>query len=103
MDNNNLDTCYDGVMKLQEEGIKDVDYLEMFDKDFLKQLIDNLKCPGGQINVGGAMVATTAFKFGVKVQIRLEAVLESCKIVQDSGKIYHQHHDIVRPNHQGHQ
>ena len=54
------------VVNLQEEGIKDVDYLEIVDKDFPKKLSDNLKLPGGRINVGGAMFATSAFKFGVK-------------------------------------
>ena len=39
-------------------------YLEIVDNNFLKQLTDNLKLPGGQINVGGAMIATPDFKFG---------------------------------------
>ena len=47
--------------------------MEMADKDIIEQLIDNLKLPDGQINVGGAMVATPAFKFGAKSYMRLEA------------------------------
>ena len=47
----------------------------MIDKDFLKLLIDNLKLPGGQINVGGAMVVTPEFKFGAKSKMILEAAL----------------------------
>ena len=39
----------------------------MFDKDFLKHLTDNLKRSGGQINVGGAMVATLSFNPGAKL------------------------------------
>ena len=45
----------------------------MIGKDFLNKLTYNLKLPGGQVNVGGAMVAMTYFKFGAKSQIRLEA------------------------------
>ena len=45
----------------------------MFDKDFLKHLTDNLKRSGGQINVGGAMVATLSFNPGAKLQMILEA------------------------------
>ena len=63
----------DTVAKIQEEGIKYVDYLEKVDKDFLKHLIDNLKRLGGQINVGGAMVVTQAFKFGAKLHMILES------------------------------
>ena len=55
------------VEKLQEEGIKYLDDLEMVDKDLLKQLTCNLKHPGRQINVGGTMVATPDLKFGAKL------------------------------------
>ena len=61
------------VVKLQEEGIEDVDDLEMVDKDFLKQFIDNLKRPGNQINLGGEMVVTPYFKFDENLHMRLEA------------------------------
>ena len=64
---------HDTVVKLHEEGINDVDDLEMVDKDFLKQLTYNIKRPGGHINVGGAIVATPTFKFGEKFQMRLKA------------------------------
>ena len=63
----------DTVVKLQEEGIEGVDDLELVDIYFLKQLTDNLERPGGQINVGGAMVVTSDFKSGVKSQMILEA------------------------------
>ena len=43
----------------------------MVDKDFLKQLTDNLKRPCGKINVSCAMVATPYFKFGSKLHMRL--------------------------------
>ena len=42
-DSNNMAIKYYTVVKLQKEFNKDVDDLEMTDKDFLKQLIDNLK------------------------------------------------------------
>ena len=61
------------VVKIQEEGIEDMDDLEMFDKNFLKHLTDNLRFPGSQIEFGGAIVVTPAFKFGTKSQMRLEA------------------------------
>ena len=46
-----------------------MDDVEIFDKDFIKQLTDNLKFPSGQINVGGEMVATSDFKFGANLQM----------------------------------
>ena len=45
----------------------------MVDKDFLKWLTDNIKLFGGQINVGGAIVATPDFKVGAKSQMILKA------------------------------
>ena len=45
----------------------------MVDRDFLKNLADNLNLPCGHINVGGAMVATPYFNYGEKLQNRLEA------------------------------
>ena len=40
--------------------------------DFPKQLTYNLKFPIGQVNLGGAMVATPDFNFDAKSQMRLE-------------------------------
>ena len=45
----------------------------MVNKYFLEQLIDNLKRPGRQNTVGGAMVAIPDFMFGAKLQMTLEA------------------------------
>ena len=64
---------HNAVAKIQEEGIEDVDDLDMVYKDFLKQFIDNLKRPGVQINVGGVMVTTTYFKFSDNSQMILES------------------------------
>ena len=64
---------HDAVVNICEEGIEVVDDLEMVDKDFLKQLTDNIKRPGGQINVGGAMVAMPYFNFGANSHIKLES------------------------------
>ena len=61
------------VVKLQEEGIEDVDDLEIVDKYFLKQLTENLKRPGDQINEVGVMVLIPDLKLGAKSQKRLEA------------------------------
>ena len=62
----------DMVEKIQEEEIEYVDDLEMVDNDFINQLIDNLKRPGGHINVGGAMVAMSDLKVFAKQQMILE-------------------------------
>ena len=51
----------------------------MVDNYFLNNLTDDLKRPGGHINMGGLMVATLDLKFGAKSQMRLEA---SSDIVQ---------------------
>ena len=61
------------MVKLQEEGIEDVDDLEIVDKYFLKQLTENLKRPGDQINEVGVMVLMPDLKLGAKSQKRLEA------------------------------
>ena len=61
------------MVKLQEEGIEDVDDLEIVDKYSLKQLTDNLKRPGDQINEVGVMVLMPDLKLGAKSQKRLEA------------------------------
>ena len=74
------------LANLQEGGLDDVYDLDMGDKDFLKQLKDNLKCPGGQINVGSAMIATPAFKFGAKVHMRLEAASNIVQFYKTVGK-----------------
>ena len=58
--------------KLHQEGIKDVNDLEMVDKNFLKQLTDKLKHTGVKNNVGGAMFVTLDLKFCVKLQMILE-------------------------------
>ena len=62
----------DMAEKLQEEEIEYVDDLEMVDNNFIKQLIDNLKQPGGHINVGGSMVVMSDLKVFAKQQMILE-------------------------------
>ena len=39
----------------------------MVDKDFIKNLTENLKLPGDHINLGGVMFASPSFKFGEKL------------------------------------
>ena len=85
-DADNMDTGNDAVVKINEEGINNVDGFEMVDEDVLKKLIDNLKLPGGQINVGGAMVAMPYFKFGEKLQMRLEAVSNLLQLYKTLGR-----------------
>ena len=81
-----MDKGNDKVEKLQEEGIKDVEYLNMVDKNFIKQLTDNLKRPGGQVNVGGVMVATPDINFGAKSQMRLETASNLVKLYKTVGR-----------------
>ena len=62
------------VLQFQLNGISDVDDLADFNKDSLKQLVDNLHCPGGCIPdpnhmaVAGATIPIPAFVFGAKLQ-----------------------------------
>ena len=66
-------------MQLQEEGITHPDDLVDFDKDMIKQIVDNLRCPAGQIPdptpgaAAGAMILTPPFVFGAKSIMRLMA------------------------------
>ena len=69
-----MDKGNDTMVKLWEEGVKDVNELYMVDKDFLNQLTYNLKQSGGQMNVCGVMVATPAFRYGEISYVRLETV-----------------------------
>ena len=68
----------DTVVNIQEYRIKDVDFGEMVDKDFIKQSIDNLKLTSCQANVGVVIFVTSAFKFGAKSQMALEPASNLC-------------------------
>ena len=74
-ESDNMVIGHNVVVNIQEDFIKDVDDLDMVDKDFIKQLTDNLKWPGDQINVCCAMLETPAFNFGAKLQMILETTL----------------------------
>ena len=74
------------VVKLQEEKICGVDDLELVDKYFIKQLIDNLKLPCGQINVGGAMIVAPDFYSGAKSQMILEAASNIVQFYKTVGR-----------------
>ena len=73
------------VMQFQLEGISGVDDLADFDKDSLKQLVDNLHHPGGCIPdpnpaaVAGATIPMPAFVFRAKLQARLSV---ACQVLQ---------------------
>ena len=58
----------------------------MVDKDFLKQLTDNLKRPGDRINFGGVMVALPDFKFGAKSQMRLRYASDFVRFYKTVGR-----------------
>ena len=76
----------DMVVKLKDELIKDADDLDMFYKDLLKQLTDNLKCSAEQTNVVVVMVETAAFKFGAKSQMILEATSNPLRFYKTVGR-----------------
>ena len=58
----------------------------MVDRYFLKKTTDNLNHPGGKINVGGAIVATTDFNFAVKSQMRLESASNLVRFYMTVGR-----------------
>ena len=85
-DTGKMDIWYNTVENFQEEGIEYVDDLEMVDMDFLKQLTDNLICPGGKINGGVTMVKTPDIKFSEKIQMRLESASNILRFYKTAGR-----------------
>ena len=73
------------VIKLQAEGITNVDDLIDFDKDTLQQVADNLRRSGGRIPdptpnaQPRASIPTSPFVFGAKSQKRIKA---ACNLVR---------------------
>lgn len=72
-------------MQLQTEGLEFVDDLSEFDKESLKQLIENLRKPGGTIPdpnpnaQPGAVIPTPPFILGAKSHSRLQAAVDIAK------------------------
>ena len=81
----NMNIPHNALVKLQKEGANNEGYLEITDKNFLEHWTDHLKRPGGQVNVGGAMVAVPDFKFGGKLQMRLESALNIVRLYKTVG------------------
>ena len=65
------------VVQLQTEGLDGVEDLAEFDKETIKGMASNLRCPAGRVpdpNPGaaaGATIPTPPFAFGAKSQQRL--------------------------------
>ena len=57
----------------------------MVNKYFIKQLTDNLKRPGEQINMGCVMVVTPYFNFGTKLRMRLEVASNLVQVYKTAG------------------
>eukprot|EP00957_Ditylum_brightwellii_P041349 3130669-Ditylum_brightwellii.AAC.1 len=74
---NQMDIPNATVVQLQNKGISTLDNLIDFDKDSLKQIEDNLRCPPDKIHYpntaagGGATIPMPAFTFGSKSQKRI--------------------------------
>eukprot|EP00957_Ditylum_brightwellii_P142928 10890070-Ditylum_brightwellii.AAC.1 len=73
------------LKELGKEAIKEVKDLTEFNKDIWKQVMDNLKHPGGQMknpdkdaNKNHAIVPQTPYLFGTRIQMRL---LEASKLM----------------------
>ena len=78
--------------QLATEGFQTGTDLAEFDNKSLKQLTENLRCPGGQIPdpnpnaAPGAMIRTPSFIFGAKSQLRLKAAITIAKYYETVGR-----------------
>ena len=67
--------------RLQIEGLSEVTDLQEFDEETFKQLVENLRKPGGTVQdpnpnaAAGAVIPTPAFIIGAKSQTRLKAAI----------------------------
>jgi hypothetical protein len=79
-------------VQLQADGIDDVSNLVDFDKDTLKQVAENLRRPGGRVlspdpgAAEGAMIPTSPFVFGAKLQMRLLAACDLVRYYETIGR-----------------
>ena len=86
------------ILQFQLEGTSGVDDLADFKEDSLKQLADNLCCPGGCIPdpnpaaVPGATIPMPAFVFGAKSQARLSVACDLVRFYDTVG------HDLTAVN-----
>ena len=67
---------------IAQEGLEDLADLVEFDERSLKQITDNIRCPGGRVPdpdpnaAAGATILTPAFVFGAKSQLCLKAAFD---------------------------
>ena len=72
-------------VQLSTEGLGMLDDLSDFDDKTLKQVVENLRKPGGTIPdprdeaPAGAVIPTPSFVFGAKSQMRLKGVVSIAK------------------------
>ena len=77
-----VEILHETRIKLQEEGIRDIDNLVNFDKDTLEQVADNLQHPGGHVPdpycgaTRGSTILNPPFFFRAKSQMRLLLVYD---------------------------
>ena len=76
---------------IADEGIEYLADLVDFDYNSLKQIMENLRRPGGYIHdpdsnaAPGSAIPTPAFVFGAKSQIRLKSAIEIAKYYEMTG------------------
>ena len=80
------------MVQMQLEGIQSIAELADIEKDFLQQLADNLRKPGGRIPdpdpnaPAGATISTPAFTYGAKSQKRLTVACDLIRYYQTVGR-----------------
>ena len=78
-------------MAIAQEGREDLSDLVKFDEKSLKQITDNLRCPGGRVPepdpnaAAGATIPTLSLVFGAKSQLRLKAAFEIARYYETTG------------------
>lgn len=84
--------------KRTDKGITTASDLANFDKDNMKQVAENLLCPGGPVadpdpaTDVGAIIPTPPFIFGAKTQLRLKAATEIVMCYETVGR------ELTTPN-----
>ena len=101
----------DTRQRLAVEGLMTVGDLQDFDDETFKQLVENLRKPGGMIPdpnpaaPAGAVIQTPAFVIGAKSQMRLKTAMDIAKYYKTVGRdltAANMHWDSVIRNFQEH-
>ena len=77
---------------IAQEGLEDLYDLVEFDERSLKQITDNLRCPGVRVPdpypnaAAGATIPTPDFVFGAKSQLRLKAAFDIYHYYETTGR-----------------